>query len=499
MTSFNLSHRVDFSGNMGKLLPVGIIDVVPGDRINHRVTALLRTQPLLAPVMHTCDVDLHVFFCPDRIIWDAATDFHSGGDDGLDATVAPTISSTAGTGWVKSTLSDYLGLPLGVPAQSCSALPFRAYAKIYNEFYRDSQLQSELVISTASGVDTTTSTALVSPCWKRDYFTKARPNPQLGPDVTVPLTGDAPVTGIGVNNSAAVTWAKDGAEVNQTGGITGTAGDDWTYYQGSGSTLGAMIKQDGVTAFPDIHADLSGVQAIDVRDLRELSAIQSYLERNNIWGGRYIEQVMSRFGVRVPDFRLDRPEYLGGAGTKFQFSEVLQTAEGVDPVGEMRGHGIALQGSSRYKYKVVEHGWIMVLMSVRPKTQYMQGQHRMWNRETKYDYLIPELERIGEQAILNKELYAPHATPNGVFGYTPQYDEYRSIPSRVAGDFRDTLKYWHMAREFSSDPALNSTFVTANPTTRVFSATSEDQMYVTVNHDILAKRRLGPPRSGRLM
>jgi hypothetical protein len=495
MTSFNLSHQVKLSGNFGKLIPVGIFDVVPGDRINHRVNALLRTQPLLAPVMHTCDVDMHFFFVPDRIIWEDAEDFHSGGDDGMDTTVAPTISSPAVTGWTKSTLADYLGLALGVPLQACSALPFRAYAKIYNEFFRDSQLQSELVISMASGVDTTTSTALVSPCWKRDYFTKARPNPQLGPDVVVPLTGDAPIM---YNDTAIVGGAGiTGKHVvaNNTGAGTGR----FEYGDTAGVTSGVVPNSTEI----NMNADLTDVQAIDVRDLRELSAIQTFLERNNIWGGRYIEQVRARFGQIIPDFRLDRPEYLGGTGTKFQFSEVLQTggtsAGASTGVGSMMGHGIALQGSSRYKYRVPEHGWIIALMSVRPKTQYMQGQHRMWNRTTKYDYLIPELERIGDQAILNKELYAAHATPDGVFGYTPQYDEYRSIPSRVAGDFRDSLKYWHMAREFSSAPALNSTFVTANPTNRIFTATSADQMYITVEHDILARRRLGPPRSGRLM
>jgi len=488
MTSFNLSHRKLLSGNFGKLLPVCLFDVVPGDRINHKITALLRTQPLQTPVMHTCDVDMHVFFIPDRIIWDDSEDFHSGGDDGMDASVYPTINSPVSTGWTKSTLADYFGLPLGVASMACSALPFRAYAKVYNDYFRDSQLQSELVIDTTSGPDTTTSTSLVNPCWKRDRFTKARPSPQLGPDVTVPLTGNAPVAADGPfdgndtnANRLSIKKASDGTQH--------TIQTNTTYALGGTATTGDA----------DLYTDLSGVQAIDVRDLRELSGIQTFLERNNIWGGRYIEQVRARFGQIIPDFRLDRPEYLGGTGSKFQFSEVLQTAEGTDPVGEMRGHGIALTGSSRYKYRVPEHGWIMVLMSVRPKTMYMQGQHAMWNRTNKFDFLIPELERIGDSPVLNKELYAASATPNGVFGWTPQYDEYREIPSSVSGDFRDTLKDWHMAREFSSEPALNSTFVTANPTTRVFTAQSEDQMYVSVNHDILARRKLGPPRAGRLM
>ena len=177
--------------------------------------------------------------------------------------------------------------------------------------------------------------------------------------------------------------------------IDNGAANDRFYVDGTAATDG----------YPEIFADLSSVTGIPVRELLEANAVQRFLERNNIWGGRYMEQLMARFGVLPQDSRLQWPEFLGAGSTKIQFSEVLQTAEGTDPVGELRGHGISIVGSNRYKYAVKEHGWIMVFMIMRPKTQYMQGLHRMWNRETKYDYLLPEFVHVGDQAVLNKELY----------------------------------------------------------------------------------------------
>lgn len=485
----NLSHTVKFSSKMGSLLPITCFDVVPGDKIDHRMTALLRTQPLLAPVMHAVDIDLHAFFVPDRLIWTDSPEFQSGGDDGLDATVAPYMMSPPTTGYAKGSLGDYLGLPIGVPDLKHSACPFRAYNTIYNHYYRDSQLMPEVTTSKGNGLDTTTNRNLLYPAWKRDYFTTCRPSPQLGAEVSIPLTGDAPVVGDGTlpnfHQGANVKTATilDNNKLSITPNGTNTY---WEYGDATGAHTG-------------LKADLDNVSAVDIRDLREASAVQRFLEFNNIFGGRYMEQLLARFGVKPQDYRLQWPEFLGSGSTKIQFSEVLQTAEGTDPVGEMKGHGISIVGSNRYRRKIPEHGWIMVFMVVRPKTQYMQGLHRSWSRETKYDFLLPEFAAIGDQAVLNKEIKANHASPNGVFGYNQMYDEYRTIPSRVAGEFRDTLDYWHMARKFATDPALNATFVTANPTTRIFPDQSADNLYVTVDHKIMARRLLGKYAEYRLM
>lgn len=488
----NLSHSVKLTCKMGYMVPVALFDVVPGDKIRHKINALLRTQPLLAPVMHAVDVELFTFFCPDRIIWDHATKFQSGGDDGLDATVAPYMNAPASTGYAVGSLADYLGLPTGVPNYQHSALPFRVYNTIYNEFFRDSQLQTAQVVSHADGADTTTNRNILAPCWKRDYFTKCRPEPQLGPDVSIPLSGDAFVKGIGF---AGTVSTGAGTATRESDGTTPT-------YDFSSTALTAdATTGTGASTRPEIYADLDQVSAVDIRDLREASAVQRFLEFNNMFGGRYIEQVWSRFKTRVPDYRLDRPEYLGSGGTKFQFSEVLATAEtgSTVDVGDMKGHGISLMGSNRYRYRVPEHGWIMCILVVRPKTQYMQGLHRMWSRDTKYDYLLPEFTKIGDQAVLNKEVYVGAAIPTNVFGYTPIYEEYRTIPSRVAGDFRTTYDYWHMARKFASEPALNATFVGCNPTNRIYAATSADNLMVTMNHTIDAYRMLESTPDYRLL
>lgn len=489
----NLSHSVKYSDYLGYLTPIACIDCVPGDVFNHKISALIRTQPLLAPVMHSVDIDVHAFFSPDRLVWLDSEDFHSGGDDGLDASVAPYMVAPASTGYAVGSLADYLGLPTGVPDYQHSALPFRHYINIYRHWYRDSQLMANLSLSTASGLDTTTTKTLQRPAWKRDYFTKCRPEPQLGPEVVIPLGGDAPVQ----SNGQPFRVSNAGGE-STVDYQTATAGRLTVEGAPGTPTVGDSLLWGTETG---LEADLSAVTGIPVSELREASATQRFLEKNNIWGGRYMEQLMARFGVLPQDFRLQWPEFLGAGHTKIQFSEVLATAEtgtAVD-VGDMKGHGISVLASNRYRYKVREHGYIMVFLIMRPKTQYFQGIHRSWSRETRYDYLLPEFVHIGDQAVLNKELYAAAATPTGIFGYTPIYEEYRTVPSRVAGEFRSTLKYWHMAREFSSEPALNSTFVTANPTNRIFPNTAAAQVYVDVKHDIAARRLLPKTPGYKLM
>lgn len=480
----NLSHSVKQTGKMGQLMPIACFDVVPGDKINHQIKALLRTQPLLAPLMHLVDIDIHAYYSPDRLAWSESEDFHSGGDDGLSAPVAPYMEFPAG-GYESGSLADYLGLPVAGPSDPDdpmsppldftglrhSALPFRHYNLIFNNHYRDSQIVPEETVSLASGLDTTTNRDLLYPAWKRDYFTQARPEAQLGPDVVIPLTGTSPVrTPLDAGFGSGALMRAD-------------AGTNPQVYANGSSLVNSGL-----------YTDLEAASAsIGVRDLRESNATQRHLEFNNVWGGRYIEQLMARFGVRVPDYRLQIPEFLGAGHAKFQFSEVIQTAEGGEPVGSLYGHGISIVGSNRYKYKAVEHGFVMVFMIIRPKTQYFQGIHKMWSRETKFDYLLPEFQDIGDQAILKKELYATAADPDEIFGYTPMFEDYRTIPSRVAGEFRNVFKYWHMAREFASEPSLNPAFITCNPTDRIWPAglpSGADQLYFNIEHDVQCRRQL---------
>lgn len=490
----NLSHSVKMSANMGYLVPISVFDVVPGDKINHRIAALIRTQPLLAPVMHAVDIELHCFYTPDRLPWPESSDFQSGGDDGLSAPVPPFMYAPASTGYAEGSLADYLGLPTGVPDFKHSAIPFRIYNMIWNWYYRDSQLQTEVAWDDGSGEDTTTPRDLLRPAWKRDYFTKARPEPQLGAEVTIPLTGDAPVKGVDRDTIFTTAAGERIMQLNVAGGVG---------YSGAALGAGEDARFSTDPNEVGLEADLSAVSGIDIRDLREAGAVQRLLEFNNIFGGRYIEQIMARFGMRVPDYRFQEPQFLGAGETKVQFSEVLQTGGtdtgGSTGVGNMKGHGISIVGSNQYTFRVPEHGWIMCFLVVRPKTQYQQGLHRMWSRETRYDYLLPEFERIGDQAVLKKELYAASADPDGVFGYTPRFEEYRTIPSRVAGDFKSTLNFWHMGRIFASEPGLNSTFIACNPTNRIYQVTNASQLYCDVEHKILARRPLSNNPVGKLM
>lgn len=489
----NLSHRKTLSANMGYIQPIACFDVVPGDRIDYKLTSFIRTQPLLAPLMHTVDIDIHAYYSPDRIVWDDYEDFHSGGDDGMDTTVAPYMESPEG-GYQKGSLADYLGLPIGVDIQH-SALPFRHYAKIRNEFYRDSQLQPLTPLSTASGLDETTSRDLLKPCNKRDYFNTCRPQPQLGPEVTIPLVGDTvPVDfnrGDQTQGWQAIN-ASTGANVSVTSNVATSAAT------GRIQTTASEVQFDPNGT---LEVDLTEVSGVDIRDLREAGAVQRFLEFNNIFGGRLIEQLMARFGVRVPDYRLQIPEFLGAGTAKFQFSEVLQTAEGTQPVGEMTGHGMGLVGSNRFKYKVKEHGWVFVFLIIRPKTQYSQGLPRAWSRQTRFDYLLPEFQHIGDQSVLKKEIYAGAADPDEVFGFNPMYEEYRTIPSSIAGDMHDLLDYWHMGIIYENEPSLNGSFVECNPTQRIFPTTSlvADTLMITAEHTIGCRRLLTKRPQYRLM
>jgi len=441
--SLSSTHLTSF--DMGELIPINLIEALPGDSIQATTSALLRCAPMLAPPMHPVRVRIHHWFVPFRLIWDNWENFITGGPDGLDASVFPT---KAGFACAQGSLANYLGLPIAtLPA--VSALPFRAYNLIWNEWYRDEDLQTKLAISTADGVDATTSMALQYCAWEKDYFTSSRPWEQKGPAVTIPLTGTAPA----VTNNLAIQLTGQGLTNSS---MTMTSGNDVLKASGNATSAGTMKfgAQSG------LQVDLSGAAAgITINALRQSNAIQRFEEARARYGSRYTEYLRA-LGVRSSDARLQRPEYLGGGVSTIQFSEVLQTAaDGTNPVSTLRGHGITAMRSNRYRRFFEEHGYVMTLCSILPKTIYMNGIQRTWNRRTKYDFWQKELQNLGQQAILNKEIYAASGTPDGTFGYQDRYDEYRRQWSRVTGEFATSvLDYWHFARSFASAPALNSTF-----------------------------------------
>lgn len=485
-SKFSLSNYKLLTTDMGELTPIGLTEVLPGDTIQQATSALVRVSPLLAPVMHPVQVRIHHWFVPHRIIWDNWENFITGGPDGYNDSEFPTITMPASGGASVGSLADYLGVPTGVNSLEVSALPFRAYALIWNEWYRDQDLQTKLDISTADGNDTTTSTALQNCAWEKDYFTSARPWTQKGPEVTLPLGTEADVKRYSNATYQKIMTAGSNTRLGNGGAQFNNIGASDTALGNSNPTNGS-IDPNGTW-----YADLSTATAASVNQLREAFAIQRYEEARARYGSRYTEY-LRYLGVRSSDARLQRPEYLGGGKQTIQFSEVLQTGVTTDGddqegVGNLKGHGIAALRSNRYRRFFEEHGYIITLMSVKPKTIYSQGLPRTWNRRTKEDFFQKELQHIGQQEVLNKELYASHSSPDGVFGYQDRYDEYRRSESTIAGEFRSTLDYWHYARIFASQPALNADFVKSVPTKRVNAVQSEDVLWIMANHSIQARR-----------
>lgn len=481
---FSLSNYKLLSCDMGELIPCGLTEVLPGDSIQQMTNVLLRCSPLLTPVMHPVDVRIHHWFVPHRLVWEDWEDFITGGSDGLDTSDFPTITFSGGSGAAVGSLADYLGVTPGVNNLEVNALPFRGYAMIFNEWYRDQDLQSELAISMAAGADSTTSTALQNCSWEKDYFTSSRPWEQKGPSITVPLGDTAPVLGIGATDVNPTTLS---VTVRESDATTSSYAKVWRSTENAERIFMSGDNPSNAN-YPWVRADLSNASAITINALREALALQRFAEARARYGSRYVEY-LRYLGVKSSDARLQRPEYLGGGRQSIQFSEVLQTAEGTNPVGELRGHGIAALRSNRYRRYFEEHGFIFTLLSVRPKTIYAQGLARHWNRRVREDFWQAELQHIGQQEVLNKEVYAAHATPDGTFGYQDRYDEYRRSESTIGGEFRTSaLDSWHMARIFSSSPALNADFVKCVPTERTFAVPSEDVLWVMARHSIQARR-----------
>lgn len=488
----SLSHFRNLSCDQGQLVPIGCTEVLPGDTFQHSTSLLVRTSPLLTPVMHPVHVRVHHWFVPTRLIWANFPSFITGGADGNDATVPPYVTIPGG-GYAVGTLADHLGIAPTVGAGlTVSALPFRAYNLIFNEWYRDQDLVTALTTSTGDGSDTTSNVTLQNCAWEKDYFTSSRPWAQKGAAVSLPLGSKAPLIGLGVDTSS---FSSGPVSVYES---TKTTTTSYTHAKlvdpaGANGKLYLLGSDAGPGGSTQLYADLTNATASTINELRRALAIQRYEEARARYGSRYTEY-LRYLGVRSSDARLQRPEYLGGGKQTIQFSEVLQTAPTTSGtpntgVGQMLGHGIGAVRSNRYRRFFEEHGFVMTLLSVLPKTMYVNGLPRFWSRTTKEDYWQKELEHIGQQAVLNKEAYLAHGTPAGTFGYQDRYDEYRRQESTVHGLFRTTLNTWHMGRIFSSDPSLNSTFVQASPTTRIYQATSgNDELLIMAMHSLQARR-----------
>lgn len=468
-SKFNLSHYHLSTFDMGQLIPIGLTEVLPGDTFQHAVSAFLRAMPLATPPMHNVSARIHHWFVPHRVVFPEFENFITGGPDGNDSTVFPTIDVSA---VAEKSLADHLGVPTGYTG-AVSALPFRVYAKVWNENYRDQDLQTPLAISTAAGDDNTTSTVLQNVCWEKDRFTTSRPFEQKGPSVTLPLGVSAPVGGV---ESSVFRQAEIGPSAN---GIR-------------------RLDDANFAVSTPLTVDLAAATAVDVNDVREAFALQRYQEARARYGSRYTEY-LAYLGVRSSDARLQRPEYLGGGRQSLQFSEVLQTGgttADVNGVGQLYGHGIAGMRSNRYRKFFEEHGYILSVIYVLPQTIYPQGLFRHWNRRVKEDFWQKELQHIGQQEVLMKEVFATGADPESRFGWQDQYDEYRRSESQVHGEFRSSLADWHFARLLAAQPTLNASFVSADPTKRPFQAQgSNNTILCAAQHQMVARRMVAPTGS----
>lgn len=482
----NLSHHRLASFDMGQLVPVGLVEVLPGDTFRHSSSVLLRVASMANPVMHPMSVRMHHWFVPSRVAYnenkresasnDSWEEFWNKSADSAD------IKSLAITNVSAGSLLNHLGIPaLNSINMDINILPLIMYNMIYNQFYRDQELVTAL--------DLDSNTTLQRVCWEKDYFSSCRTYPQYdSTTIEIPFSGatTAPVKGIALLNTENPTDG-DPAAYYEYGGVavSGWTGSQLTNAGVRIRTASAAASNSG----PVIEADLSEADGgIDVNDLRRSLALQKFLEARSRFGARY-RDYLRYIGVRPSDGRIEEPEYLGGGKQTVAVSEVLATAEGTNTdVGQMAGHGIAALRTRPYTKFFEEHGYVMSLISVRPKAMYQESMHRHWFRETRDDFWQKEYEQFGPQAVLDKEVYAAHGNETDIFGYQDRFREYREHPSYVSGLFSTTDDDWHMAREYGTSQSLNGTFVTCTPTDRIYNDASEPECRVQVQHRLVARR-----------
>jgi hypothetical protein len=454
------THKTTFDA--GYLVPVYVDEMLPGDTFRLNMTAFARLATPLYPIMDNMHLDSFFFFVPNRLIWNNWQKFmgQQANPSSSISYVVPQQVSPAG-GYAIGSLQDYMGLPTvgqvtGVNTVSHCAFWPRAYNLIYNEWFRDENLQNSVVVDHDDGPDTVTDYVLLRRGKRKDYFTSSLPWPQKGTSVTLPLGSSAPIKS---TNDGYVTVVNS-AGVDRNLGVDGTARP----YVYNVATLAGSSA---------LYADLSQATSATINQLRQSFQIQKLLERDARGGTRYTEIIRSHFGVISPDARLQRPEYIGGGSTNININPIAQTsgtnASGTTtPMGTLAAMGTALAHNHGFTYSATEHGVILGLVSVRADLTYQQGLQRMWSRSTRYDFYFPAFATLGEQAVLNKEIYVTGTSgDNDVFGYQERWAEYRYYPSRISSLFRSTaagtIDAWHLAQKFTSTPTLNTTFIQDTP------------------------------------
>lgn len=545
---FDRSHDYKTTMDAGYLIPFFVDEVLPGDTFKLRVNSFVRLNTLIAPFMDNVFMDTFFFFVPTRLVWDNWQRFCGEQKNPGDSTdfLIPILTHNKTpakqniiTQFRSGSIFDYFGLPTstGSPTDATglevNALPFRAYNLIYNEWFRDENLIDSVEVPTGDGPDNVSIYKLLKRAKRHDYFTSALPWPQKGPSVDVGLTGNAPLAyGPGgasghfegqIDNWTGVAATTSTAEV-ATGGYTTigrglsvgytTAGQK--YSLGSLATTGSQTGssgdsqdvyfnnvQPGTVQFSgmqfdegSVYADLSGVSAITINDLRQAFQIQKFYEKWARGGSRYTETLRVMFNVISPDARLQRPEYLGGTHSRVNVVPTAQTSstDSVSPQSNLSAFGVLGDSAHGFNKSFVEHGYVIGLVCLRADITYQQGLNRMWSRRQLFDFYWPTLAHLGEQVVYNREIYAQGtAEDNGVFGYQERYAEYRYKPSMITGKLRSTdpqtLDVWHLAQKFDTLPKLNQDFIEENPPiNRVIAVQNEPQFFADFWFDLKTSR-----------
>lgn len=541
---FDRSHDYKTTMDAGYLIPFFVDEALPGDTFKLRVNAFVRMNTLIAPFMDNVFMDTFFFFVPSRLVWDNWQRFCGEQKNPGDSTdfLIPSLSGT--NTFTNGSIFDYMGLPTGVsldPSNTpINALPFRAYNLIYNEWFRDENLIDSIAVPTNDGPDPISNYTLRKRAKRHDYFTSALPWPQKGPSVDVGLTGNAPIVGFGdgsrwnfsSNNTYSGNQAIFGNPVdveNMTGlqvftnrsmyrtgasiplvQQTGNT-DRWALIgnqdqsvdnqlhptraiRGDGFYLPNGILENSSGATP--YADLSGVSAVTINDLRQAFQIQKFYEKWARGGSRYTETLRVMFNVISPDARLQRPEYLGGTHSRVNVVPTAQTSstDSVSPQSNLSAFGVLGDSAHGFNKSFVEHGYVIGLCCLRADITYQQGLNRMWSRRQLFDFYWPTLAHLGEQVVYNREIYTQGtADDNGVFGYQERYAEYRYKPSMITGKLRSTdpqtLDVWHLAQKFDTLPKLNQDFIEENPPiNRVIAVQNEPQFFADFWFDLKTSR-----------
>nr|QJB19623.1 MAG: major capsid protein [Microvirus sp.] len=508
-SKFDMSHERKMTVNFGELAVCYLQEVVPSDRFSVRSEALIRMHQMLSPIMHRIDAYIHYFYVPNRLVYKEFDPFITGGDDGKANPNFPVLNfnETNKAHWGKGSLADYMGVPPCPTGTTISgswginALPFRAYQLIYNEFYRDQNLEDKIPITDDSVVQTAEQTELLKMrkrAWQRDYLTSCLPFAQKGDAVMLPT-------------DSAIQWKQPAQAAYSAGNFNASATTISAIQNSATPTKGDLYATSGGEGVRIENIEEIEIQST-INDLRTAVRLQEWLEKNARAGSRMFESMLVHFGVISDDLRIGRPKYLGGGKQPVTISEVLTSFENeTTDLGKMGGHGISVGNQAAFNYMFKEFGFVIGILSVVPKPAYMQNLPKLFRRFDKFDYLWPEFANLGEQAVKNYEAYVDYATlsdneTNGnadTFGYQSRYADYKFNFNSVHGDFRDTMDYWHCARKFSNAPTLSKEFIecdTSDIDDRIFpvaDAQATDKLWCQIYNNVSAVRPLpfyGTPR-----